>query len=136
MGSVPVSRAGLPVVNTNTDRIYLAGKNGVIQCLREQGRRWPIARKPEASAKKPTENVEVNVDEPATQADPVPSEEQPSAMDEQDGGFFDDSEEDVVDEGIEEDPMEDDGSDPFADDGGGFGDESGDAADDGEDPFF
>lgn len=144
IGTVPISREGLPFVNTNTDRVYLLSGRGVLQCFREQGRRWPIARVPARGAEVVEEVVE---ETPASKADEVPSAEQPSTEEDtddsgsdddmsddsgfDDSGFddsgFDDGDDESLDEG-----MEDDG-DPFGDDAG-FGDEGGDESD--EDNLF
>lgn len=135
IGSTLVSSLGLPVVNTNTDRVYLVNKRGVLQCLREKGRRWPIARVSAGNKKAEDLPLEMTEKKEAeAPVDTVPSAEQPPA-DEGDFGAFED--EPMADESDAADEF-DDGSDPFADDA--FGDDSGGDmsdpfGDDGEDPF-
>jgi outer membrane protein assembly factor BamB len=82
VGALAVLRNDLPVVNTRTDRIYLASRHGLVQCLHEQGRTWPLTRIiPEPSV----ETTPATTDQPpeteaATQPSPppTPSPERPS----------------------------------------------------------
>lgn len=71
--------AAVPFVNTATDRIYLASKSGVLTCLRETGRRWPITRQLVV----PLASEEDVKNEDATE-DLQPLNDVPSAMDEMD----------------------------------------------------
>ena len=139
IAAVPISKMGTVAVNANTDRIYVIGHNGVVQCLRERGHRWPVARMPARSGV---------VEEVATPEEPtkedtspaVPSADEDLAdsgdgfgdgMDDGFGDGMDDGFGDGADEGAD-DGMADDDTDPFGDDSDPFG-EGGDGADD--DPF-
>ena len=121
LGSVAVSGLGLPVVNTNTDRVYLVSDRGVLQCLREQGRRWPIARLPiqrqvEEAAAEPSADPE----QPGTEIDnTVPSAEVPAEEEVPDNTIADEA--DFTDDA--ESTLDDD-SDPFGDDIFGGDDEN------------
>jgi len=42
IGSLRVGRSEVPVLNSQTDRIYLVTPTGHIQCLREAGLPWPV----------------------------------------------------------------------------------------------
>ena len=44
IASHSIDRAAVPFVNIASDRLYLASSEGVLTCLRESGRRWPIVR--------------------------------------------------------------------------------------------
>ena len=137
IGALPISKSGTVAVNANSDRIYLIGNNGVVQCLREQGKRWPTARMPARNGV---------VEEVATPAetkekDQVPAVPSAGALADEsdefpndggmDNGFDDGMGDETVDEG-----MEDDGSNPFAGDDP-FGGDEGDDSDPfgGDDPF-
>lgn len=135
IGSTQLGPVGHPVVNTNTDRVYLVSQSGVVQCFRDAAKRWPTARKPpelpfleeEGQAAKAPTQVEVAPD-PAPSAgrateeadtDPFGMEDEPAES----------APAPAADDGAEEDPFEGFGADDFgSDDFGGDG-----AA--GDDPF-
>ena len=140
MGSTPIGEMNLPIINTNTDRVYLVSDSGVLHCLREPGNRWPIARKPAV-----IETPEVETETTEAPSDPFSppvtsaQEEQPAETGDSFGGF---GAEDDAAEDTETDAVDD--SDPFAfgdddaatnDDDGGGGDGNDDAEADDSDPF-
>lgn len=143
IAALPISKLGTVAVNANTDRIYLIGNNGVVQCLREQGHRWPTTRMPPRSGM--VEETAPEVEAKAGDAPDVPSAGGELAGDSDftddsgmDDGFEDGmADDETVDDGMEDDsdPFAGDDSDPFAED---FGDSSGDDVDSdpfGDDPF-
>lgn len=126
IASTPIRKTGTAAVNPNTDRVYLVGNNGVISCLRERGRRWPIARQPVRTAvEEPQEEVELAIEDTV---DTTPSAEMEETDEIDDGDDFDEG-----DAGNADDSFEDE-SDPFEE---GFEDDGADiGADDGmDDPF-
>lgn len=131
LGAAQVGDSSMSIVNTNTDRIYLVSKTGIVQCLRESGSRWPIVRMPETKPTEdaPTEDGEsdesddsASVEVPSAQEAPVVDEDPNDEMPFGDIGGEDDSEEEA--QTVQED---EDDTDPFD-----FGD---DGSDDTADPF-
>lgn len=105
VGSLPISKQLAPVVNTQSDRLYLISETGLLQCLREEGLKSPYlhagteaAETPEAPAapspvETPDESGEsgfdVPADEPPAAGDPFsddPFSEEGSAGDDPFGG--------------------------------------------------
>lgn len=134
LGSTPLGPIGYPVVNLNSDRVYLVSQTGVLQCFREPGARWPTARKPPvieiAEEETDTDENVVPVDVPDSPSAEVPAADSGDPFEGMDSGDDTGAADDAGDTGF------DDGEDPFGD--FGFEDESGtggggDAAD--EDPF-
>lgn len=135
IGSAPVGQLGLPVTNTNSDRVYLVTSSGVLHCLREPGSRFPIARipvvregQPKASSDEATTDTPALPDSPSAEVD-APASDDPFG----DLETVDESEEDGSgsDDAGEEDPFGDGGDDPF---GAGGDEDFGDMGDE-EDPF-
>lgn len=79
--SMPTGRMSLVLTNTQTDRIYVGSRTGILQCLREQARTQPLRHRPlpaptgeagqPAPSGEPTDGQpdEEQSDEPADDAD-------------------------------------------------------------------
>ena len=82
----------LKLINQQTDRIYLVGDNGVIQCLHEIGLQTPVIHTPPPLEKKGAvkETKQKAMEEPAEDGDDdAPKGKKPAAMDddaEEEGG--------------------------------------------------
>lgn len=134
VGTQRLGANNLPIANTATDRLYLTSHSGLIRCLREPSRRWPIIRQKDLAApEKPAvigssdaEEVGEEIDLSSPSAD-----NDPAVQDTSDELSAPDPTEEMDAE--EEDPFGAFGEEPAAD--GGFSD-GGDMGDgDEEDPF-
>lgn len=118
IGSQPIGSADLAIVNTATDRLYMASNQGVMTCLRESGRRWPIVRMQSINTTTDPETTEDEMTNEATEAPISPSAEDDVAIDvaiDVPNDFAADEVEDAA-----TDVGEDDGGDPFGEfDAGG-----------------
>jgi outer membrane protein assembly factor BamB len=74
IGSLRVGRSEVPVLNSQTDRIFLVTPTGHIQCLREVGRPWPVVHyqieHEKKTAKTPQLPATKKEAKPAGQSDP------------------------------------------------------------------
>ena len=130
IGSAPMGTAAVPFVNTATDRLYLATDDGVLTCLREAGRRWPLVRESNVDPVPPettTVDASEGADEAMMDASPTADNEVPDDI----GDF---GGEDAAP--ADQDPAADE-EDPFGafDDFGGGDDGMGDNTGAEEDPF-
>ena len=130
IGSTVTGKLGLSVTNTNTDRVYLVTKSGVVHCLREPRNRWPITRVVKPAVEE--EVVEGEGDKP-TSIPSSPSAGQDDVVDPDDPFGNLDITEDTGEEAGTEVDAGDAGGDFGADDEDPFGD--GDMGLDDEDPF-
>ena len=76
VGETMLSPQHIPVVNTKTDRVYLAGGEGAFQCLREKGERLPLARfvptpSEEADDQAVDESSVATTEQPPTESPPA-----------------------------------------------------------------
>jgi len=74
VASIPTERLPIKVINADTDRLYLATKSGLIQCLHEMELSQAVVRR--ASVQEPDELAEATPPEKAGEA--KPSEEKPA----------------------------------------------------------
>jgi hypothetical protein len=85
LATLPLAESTVPLVNQQTDRIYLASESGLIQCLHEIALTEPLRyvepEKPASDERKPTPSTtEEPRDEPsgANAADEAPEKEDPA----------------------------------------------------------
>ena len=136
IASAKMASTAVPFVNLASDRLYLASNGGVLSCLRETGRRWPVVRqiKFDEDEKPSTDKAEDSTDESSVPTSPSAGDELPSNDLDDFASAADttDAADDTAAEGDDSDPFDefDDGGDDF-----GGGDGFGDDMDDNEDPF-
>jgi outer membrane protein assembly factor BamB len=143
LGRAPLSRQDHMLTNTLTDRIYLVRGNGLIECLRATGARWPTLHLPlpqlDTDEQTPVDGEsETAISEPDSLGDSDDagdiSEDDPFADNATPADSMD--EEDPFAAGDDQDPFATDAGDeqnPFAE---GTSDDAGsDDADEEEDPF-
>jgi hypothetical protein len=136
IGATPLSMSTFPIVNTSTDRVYLVGEAGSVQCLREVGKRWPTVR--QAATTPPSQEAAASSPDAPASATPAaapsapppaapavaPSDEDPfgDAFDDDPfaaGGAADEAPQDAADtgagaaDGAADEPATDDPFDPF-----------------------
>jgi outer membrane protein assembly factor BamB len=91
--AMPVPRMSLALVNTQTDRIYLGSRTGILQCLHEQARAEPLRHTPAPAGAAPVTDQQPT-DQPAQGSAEDASDD---AMDDEQGSG--DDEEGDADEG-------------------------------------
>lgn len=127
VGSTQLGAVGYPVVNTNTDRVYLVSQSGVVQCFRDTDKRWPTTRKGPELPFLDEEGQEESATQDEVAPDPAPSAGRAQVEAESDPFGMEDSTDIAPTPAADEET----GDDPFEGFGGDFG---GDDAS-GDDPF-
>lgn len=105
--AMPVGSMSLVLTNTQTDRIYLGSRKGILQCLREQARKKPLRHVPLPSGA-------AQAGEAQPKAEPADGTKDNAAEGEDDTGRADD----VADEGGAEDDAGGGGEGDAGDEGG------------------